>query len=276
MSKLRFPRPAALAALAALALFPLASASAQAQAWIARHGMTSAQYQSAFNQFTGQGYRLTDVSGYRVNGTDFYAAIWSKKGGPAWAARHGMSGGSYQSNFNDLTAKGFAPETVSGYGGKFAAIWAKSGGAFVARHGLTSAQYQAEFDSWVAKGYRLTDVTGYEAAGQVRYAAIWRKQGGSAWQARHGMTSAQYQATFNQMSAMGFKPLRVNGYDVNGTPYYAAIWTMSPGGYVARHGLTGAQYQAEFDKWTSQGYRLQDISGYTAGGQARYAAIWYR
>ena len=29
-----------------------------------------------------------------------------------------------------------------------------------------------------------------------RYAGIWVKQGGPAWQARHGLSAANYQATF--------------------------------------------------------------------------------
>ncbi|MEH2020860.1 MAG: hypothetical protein V7K74_25635, partial [Nostoc sp.] len=37
------------------------------------------------------------------------------------------------------------------------------------------------------------------ANGQNRYAAIWVKSGGPAWQARHGLTSAQYQATFDKL-----------------------------------------------------------------------------
>src|SRR4051794_24670874 len=37
-------------------------------AWIGRHGLTSAQYQLAFNTYVGKGYRLIDVSGYEVSG----------------------------------------------------------------------------------------------------------------------------------------------------------------------------------------------------------------
>ena len=264
------------AALAGLVLSSFAAASAHAQAWAARHGMTGAQYQAAFNQFTGQGYRLTDVSGYNVNGTDSYAAIWVRRNGPAWAARHGMSAGNYQANFNTFTGQGYAPALVSAYAGKFAAIWQKSRGAFVARHGMTAAQYQAEFNTYTGQGYRLTDVTGYAVGGQVRYAAIWRKQSGPAWVARHGMTAAQYQAAFNQFTSQGYKPAHVDAFSVNGTPYFAAIWEKAGGAYVARHGMTGAQYQAEFDARLAQGYRLVDIDGYTQGGSARYAAIWYK
>ena len=70
--------------------------------------------------------------------------------------------------------------------------------AWVARHGLTGADYQSEFNRWTGAGYRLTSVSGYEENGDARYAAIWRKLPGPAWQARHGLTSQQYQATFDE------------------------------------------------------------------------------
>ncbi len=263
------------AAFAGLAALTLAS-QATAQAWAARHGMTGAQYQAEFNKYTGQGYRLTDVSGYKVGGNMYYAAIWSKSGGGAWVARHGMSPGGYQSAFDQYTGQGYAPLLVDADAGNFAAIWGKTGGAWVARHGLSSSGYQAEFNKWTGQGYRLVDVTGYQQGGQARYAAIWKKMGGGAWVARHGLTSAQYQAEFNKWTAQGFKPAHVDGYTVGGTVYYAAIFTKGGGAYVARHGMTGAQYQAEFNKWTAQGFRLHDVDGYDGGGSARYAAIWYK
>jgi hypothetical protein len=36
----------------------------QGPAWVARHGLTSAQYQQAFEDLVGQGFRLVQVSGY--------------------------------------------------------------------------------------------------------------------------------------------------------------------------------------------------------------------
>ena len=98
--------------------------------------------------------------------------------------------------------------------------------AWVARHGLSSADYQAEFNRWVGAGYRLVSVSGYDDAGAERYAAIWRKVSGPSWQARHGMTSQQYQATFNQLVAQGYRPVLVNGYEVGGTARFAAIFEL--------------------------------------------------
>ena len=268
-----------LSALAILASVASTATSAAADGFVARHGMSGAQYQTAFDTYTAKGYRLSDVSSYTVHGTPYYAAIWKKQGGGAWVTRHGMGPKRYQSQFDTYTAQGYAPAFLDAMstpkGPRFAAQWTKGGkGAWVARHGLSSSAYQGEFDKWVGKGYRLVDVAGYSQNGQAMYSAIWKKQGGGAWVARHDMSPAQYQTAFDKWTAQGYRPVHVDGFDVNGKTKFAAIWVKQSGAYVARHGLSGAQYQAEFDKWAAKGYTLHDISGYGTPNGARYAAIW--
>jgi hypothetical protein len=71
------------------AIFEKAS---NAPGWVARHGLTAAQYQAEVNKWTGQGYYLTDVSGYTLNNQDYYTAVFEKPSSiPAWVARHGLS-----------------------------------------------------------------------------------------------------------------------------------------------------------------------------------------
>jgi cytochrome c biogenesis factor len=209
------------------------------------------------------------VSGYTIDGRDNYAAIWEKSGdSTAWVARHGMTSAQYQAEFNKYVAQGYRLAQVSGYSvngqERYAAIWDKSAtSAWAARHGMTSAQYQAEFNKYVAQGYRLAQVSGYSVNGQERYAAIWDKSATSAWAARHGMTSAQYQAEVDKYVAQGYRIAQVSGYSVNGQQRYAAIWDKSStGAWVARHGMRSAAYQAEFDKYVNQGYRLVQVSSF--------------
>jgi hypothetical protein len=238
-------------------------------AWVARHGLTSAEYQSEFNKYLAQGYRLTKVSGYTIDGRDNYAAIWEKSGdNTPWVARHGMTSAEYQAEFNKYVGQGYRLAQVSGYAvngqERYAAIWDKSGNsAWAARHGMTSAEYQAEFNKYVGQGYRLAQVNGYSVNGQERYAAIWDKSGNSAWAARHGMTSAEYQAEFNKYVGQGYRLAQVSGYSVNGRQRYAAIWDKSnTSAWVARHGMRSTTYQSEFDKYINQGYRLVQVSSF--------------
>ncbi len=187
---------------------------------VARHGMTSANYQQTFDDLVGQGFRLVHVSGYGVGGQDFYAAIWEQRpSGPAWVARHGMSSANYQQTFDTLVGQGFRLIHVSGYavGNQdfYAAIWEQrpSGPAWVARHGMTSANYQQTFDALVSQGFRLVHVSGYGVGGQYFYAAIWEQRpGGPAWVARHGMSSANYQETFDYLVGQGFRLVLASGY----------------------------------------------------------------
>jgi CubicO group peptidase (beta-lactamase class C family) len=248
--------------------------------WLARHGMTPAEYQAAFDDAVKHGYRLREVSGYRAGNAARYAAIWDKTSGPAWVARHGLSSAQYQSEFEKLANQGYRLKEVSGYGAGngplYAGVWEKSAGpAWVARHGMSAAQYQAEFDKLVQQGYRLTDVSGYAVGSGVAYAAIWEKTKGPAWVARHGLTSAQYQAAFDDLVGKGYRLRKVSGYSLGGQARYAAIWEKAGGpGWVARHGMTGAEYQGEFTNLRDQGYRLTWVNGYAVGGSTRYAAIW--
>jgi hypothetical protein len=111
---------------------------------------------------------------------------------------------------------------------------------FVARHNLTSAQYQQIFDQLVGQGFRPTVVSGYDGGGQPLFAAIFEQVGGPAFEARHNLTSDQYQQTFDQLVGQGFRPtvvsgydggvaegfhpILVNGYPIGGQPLFAAIF----------------------------------------------------
>jgi hypothetical protein len=251
--------------------------------WIARHGLSAEQYQEAFNDYVGNhGMQLMDVSGYGT-ATTLYAALWVKTASPpAWQARDGLTAAQYQTTFDQLTGQGYHPVLVNGYatppGPRFACIFQQGAtGAWVARHGLTAAQYQAAFNQFTGEGYALDWVSGYFDGSQDLYAAIWRKiPGVPAWQARHGLTAAEYQAFFNGVTAQGYKPVVVCGYSDGTQDRYAALFRQISGApaWQARHGLTPTQYQTTFDQLVGEGYRLELVNGYSVAGQDRIAAIW--
>ena len=197
-----------------------------------------------------------------------------------WQARHGLDPNAYQKTFDQLVARGYHLVHIDGCslnsGAIYAGIWEQSPSPqWQARHDLTADQYQQTFDSLVAQGYRLRRVSGYSLGNEAYYAGIWEQSPGPQWQARHGLTADQYQQTFNQFIAHGYRLVWVNGYSLGNEAYYAGIWEQSPGPqWQARHGLTADQYQQTFDQFVAQGYRLRVVSGYVVDGIDLYAAIW--
>ncbi|KFN42056.1 serine hydrolase [Arenimonas metalli] len=273
-------RPSPWRALLAAALLFAATAPALASEWVARHGLTPAQYQSAFEEFTGKGFRLVSVSGYDGGrGQARYAAVWKKQAGPAWAARHGLSAEQYQAAFNQFNQQGYRLTFVNGYAvgntAQYAAIWTKSGGpAMAARHGLTGAQYQAAVTELSGQGYALKHVSAYTVGNAPRFAAIFEK-GGPAWVARHGLTASQYQAAFDEFTGQGYRLSVVSGYRDGGSDRYAAVWTKAGGPqWSARHGTPAAHYQSVFDNHRYQSWEPDYVEAFNGQDGVRFNTIW--
>jgi hypothetical protein len=92
--------------------------------------------------------------------------------------------------------------------------------------------------------------------------------------ARHAVPAANYQAVFDSVTAAGYRPIWVDGYEVAGANFFNAIFVPSTVSWVARHNMTAADYQTEFNLRTSQGLRLSQVDSYLVAGQVRYAAIF--
>lgn len=239
--------------------------------WQARHGIDANTYQSTFDSLVQRGYRLTNVCGYSEGRGARFNAIWEKRNGPAWQARHGLTSAQYQATFDTLVQQGYRLTNISGYAeageARYAAIWEmRNGPAWQARHGLNRSQYQQTFNEMAARGFVLKQVCGYRVNVDVLFAAIWEKQQGISWQARHGLTSTGYQSTFNQQVSLGMKLAWVSGYSDTGIARYAGIWRQEASGrWQARHGLDAAAYQRAFNELQSQGLRPVMVSGYGDG-----------
>jgi hypothetical protein len=275
--KIVFLRSALVVCLAGPAM-PLGAVYGQSS--VARHDLTPAEFQSSFAALANQGYRLKSISGYTRGGQELFAVLWVKAAGPAWTARYSLSSPGYQAAFDDLRGQGYRLIYVSGYPvrnqARFAAIWEKSAGPTqVTRHDLTAAQYQNTYDELKRAGFRLLHVSGYAVRGQNLYAAIWEKSAGPTQVARHDLSSAQYQSTYDEMKRAGFRLRQLSGYTRGGQDLYAAVWENSPGPpSEARHRLTSAEYQRTFTELAARGYRLKSVSVYKVGGEDRYAALW--
>jgi hypothetical protein len=239
--------------------------------WQARHGLDGAAYQQTFNELLAQGFRLTSVCGYSEGRDARYNAVWQQKDGPAWEARHGLTAEEYQTTFDKLVSDGFRLTDVSGYAingeARFTGIWEKGDGPeWQARHGLSRAEYQQTFDELTGQGFVLKKVSGYRVDVDVRFAAIWEKEAGVTMVARHGLTSAQYQKTFDELVSAGHRLAWVAGYSDTGIARYAAVWRQEPSApWQARHGLDAQAYQRTFDELTAQGLRPVHVSGYGDG-----------
>jgi hypothetical protein len=200
-------------------------------AWLARHGLSAAEYQAQFDSATKDGFRLTNLTSYIHNGSVTYAAIFDKVGGPAWRAYHGIGKDEHQKRFDDWTKSGFVPVNVSitAAGGslQIAAFYVQQDvGSFVHLGGLTSDEYQHAWDTnWAAKR-QLAYLSAYQQGGGMRFSAIFQEKlpGTGGTVGRHNLTGPQLQAEYDAELAANRLTRVLVGYEVNGSAMFAAAW----------------------------------------------------
>ena len=147
-------------------------------------------------------------------------------------------------------------------------------GKVVSHRKMTSSTYQEKFDHYRSKGYRLQYIDGYAVGSSARFAAIWEKGKGFPLKARHNMTTLEYQQARIKYPKQGYRLIHVDGYSVDGTPHFAAIWEKKPGHFPARHNLSQLNYQSTYGNFKYSGHFIRRIAGYEVGRGVKYAAIW--
>jgi murein DD-endopeptidase MepM/ murein hydrolase activator NlpD len=197
--------------------------------WAAFHGMSAAQYQQRFDQYTGDGFRPTLVESYLDGNGVRYAVIFRKGAGPASSAYHGVGVNDHQNKLENLATQGFMPRNISvvSVGGqlRYTALYQKTDlGNVQAKSKLSAAEYQQAFDDNAKQNRHLIYLNAYVHGGQPHFAAIWSSKAGANYVARHGLTSAQYQSEWQNSIGAGYLTRGVTGYAVGGTARYGAFW----------------------------------------------------
>jgi CubicO group peptidase (beta-lactamase class C family) len=96
-----------------------------------------------------------------------------------------------------------------------------------------------------------------------------------SFQAYHGVTGAQHQTNFNNLSSQGYRMISLSVYGDPHDARYAAVWVQRGGpGWVAVHGVDSAGYQSFFNSWTAKGFVPVIVSATGAINNAIFAAVF--
>jgi hypothetical protein len=213
--------------------------------------------------------------------------IWPSGWHPTWYPRGkaelvipNIAAGDYQTTFNRAVEPGYRPVWVDAYeiGTRtfFNLIMRPEDGVpWVARHGMDSAGYQSQYDLMKRDGFRLINVTSYLDNGAVRYAAIWRKQGGPELVAYHGLGAAAHQTQFNSLVGSGFHPVNISVVSPGDTLQFTAFYLKeSVGVFEAPSFVDSAGYQSAWNTNTRAGRHLVYLNAYQHAGSYRFSAIF--
>ncbi|MFF7206274.1 serine hydrolase [Streptomyces sp. NPDC008141] len=145
---------------------------------------------------------------------------------------------------------------------------------------LTEAEYRDAWGLYVNhRHYRLADLCGYEVGNKARYAAIWEQS--------HLPTLNQvsdyripfegFQAKYDSLKEEHYLLVRLNGYNVGGKAFFAAIWERERSLPLVsvRHNIDYANLYQYVKAMRLEGYTLVDLCGFTGpDAKTLCAAVW--
>ncbi len=202
-------------------------------AWVARHHMGSAKYQTEFDKWAKAGYRLININSYLLNGYIRYAAVWKKDSSVKWFAYHGKSLAWHESNFAKYMRAGWVPTNVScvDVNGKIyvTALWEKKKtGGFYLKPVLTLQEFVAAFDQYTNKQkFKLVYLDGFVRGGKPRLSAIWYKNqpNYNSWWEKYNLTATKFQSEYNTMLGNGYLTRVIAGYQHGNGARFEGIWS---------------------------------------------------
>lgn len=189
--------------------------------WSAVHNIDAAQYQNAFNSATAAGMHPTILSVAGPAASPVFAGVFEQRPGPVPLTRFGLTSGAaadpntIQHWDEEAHTNGWRMTCGAVYGDpgspRYAGIWPGNDRRLAwSAAGIadSASDYQRRFDAQVSGWARPAYVT---LDGDGRYLSIFVDDQIGPWIARHGLTSAQYQAEFDRLVPLGFYPICVQG-----------------------------------------------------------------
>ncbi|NRA63005.1 MAG: hypothetical protein HRU19_00905 [Pseudobacteriovorax sp.] len=242
--------------------------------WKARHNMRDGQFQANLDQFSEQGFQVRNLSGYTVNGSPRFLAVWDSNRRDQ-VVRYGLTKLNFELQSERLEDQGYRLQDISGYeqnrSSRFAAIWVRDRNrdtlVFTDR---SNDQFQRDFDIYSNRGYRLVNVSGYSIGGQARFASIWERRSGPRYLVRHGISEDGLVALTHQLGSE-YRITDLTGYGDRGKIRFAVILERNN----ARQGFSeysakSDQYQRKVETAVRLNLRITHAAGYHVGSKTRY------
>ena len=93
---------------------------------------------------------------------------------------------------------------------------------------------------------------------------------------RYGIAASDYQAVFDELTAMGLRPSWVDGYNIGNETFFNVVFDHHPSGppWAAYHNQSREVFQQTIDTLSADGFRLAHVDMYLANNSLQYMSIF--
>ena len=191
-------------------------------------------FNSYCDKQTEKGFRLIDVSIYKVGARDLYSAIWEQRADPLQTIRHGRTRADLERDITELVDAKYKLVYLEGKGGggreKYAGLWEPCLTEFPQVWvGMSPEEFRTKHAELQGKEFSISDLTAFEFNGLVLCAGIWKKENLPTTAVQINLSAAQFKLAMKQKPMEGFRVVRLCAYTLQGAEVYSCLWTKQEG-----------------------------------------------
>jgi hypothetical protein len=220
------------------------------------------------------------TGGYRVGEQTYLNAVFGTEGSLDTSLAFDRTASQLESDRAFYTATGKKMIQLESYPGPSGVLYAT-----IYREGVqndmidyrdkTASQHQSLFSTYTTLGYAPVSISVVEVNGAPRYSALYSNAAVSNLIVRSAIPLADFQTEYNANLTAGRHLHYLNGYDLNGSVYYAAIFkTPMFLQYRKSHDITLGSLESIAKTNARDGYVVKAPTGYSKNGAVRFAGMW--
>jgi hypothetical protein len=149
------------------------------------------------------------------------------------------------------------------------------GPVWVLEVGLTSDQVSARTEGLRLQGYRPVCISAYNAVEANRFAVVYQKDRGNAWQMDWGLTAEQFPRRARNLLAKGYVPVCLSGCNSIGACRLSDLWVKQKAPVrEMEYNIDAAGLLRQVLRMKERGYHPMSLSSYMVNAASVYAIIW--
>jgi hypothetical protein len=147
--------------------------------------------------------------------------------------------------------------------------------AWMVNVGLSNTEVSQRTKALEAKGYRPIAISAYNSVEANRFAVVYLKGGGPAWEMNWGLTTDQFLEKARALRAKGYIPECLSGCNEIGAERLSYLWVKSAKPERDwSYGLDVNGLLRQIGRMRALGYRPVKISSYMVDAANVYAVVW--
>ena len=218
-------------------------------------------FRNKWQQWAGQGLRLTDMRINRVGNQNRYSGVW-RAGSGGYGLWVNASWSSFRNKWKEWSGQGLRLVDIEitrvNGNNRYSGVFKAGSGGYGLWVNASWTSFRNKWQEWSKQGLRLVDIEIVRVNGKNRYSGVFQAgSGGYGLWVNANWTS--FRNKWQEWSGQGLRLVDIKINRVNNQNRYTGVYKAGTGGYGLWVNANWASFKEKWEEWSGGSLRLIDL-----------------